>query len=130
MAKNLKKNAKYKSTKNATNKKKPKKVKISVKSQKIQVKNPSKSKQKQKKKSNKKSQARLKLSKMVVRAQIEDGDQWEEWLEKEIFKNKDKTRYQLWLDAEMENSSVCSLPDFLEEYECSFEGDEEDYDYK
>ena len=65
-----------------------------------------------------KHQARLKLSKMVVKAKIENGDQWDDWLDKKIFKNS--KNYQLWLDGEMENNSVGSLPDFLEEYEYTY----------
>ena len=87
-----------------------------------------KTKKKQKNNKNKKHQARLKLSKMVVAAQIEDGDQWESWLDKNIYKKPEN--YQLWLDGEMENDSVVSLPDFLEEYENNYDfqnDDDEDF---
>lgn len=63
----------------------------------------------------KKHEARLKLSRMVVDAKIKNGEEWENWLKNNIYNKPDN--YQLWLEGEMDNDSVVSLPDFLEVYE-------------
>ena len=126
MVKSNKKNKKQPKTKKETTQKSTNQKLKQNKNKKNVVKTKRTKKQKKSGK-NKKHEARLKLSRMVVEAVIEDGDQWEKWLDQNIYKKPEN--YQLWLDGEMDNASVVSLPDFLEEYEYNCEGDNDDDGY-